>query len=124
MQNLEFQLKNNPSLKSKLDSIEINNAKWIKDNHRGFKEHNLENYNRISNFKSSFQIQNTNSLCAYDNTYYISINAPTTLNQIVSPSNNCTWAGEYVRVNNLIAGNTYRISTIGVNNFDTTLSIF
>ena len=124
MQNLEFQLKNNPSLKSKLDSIEIQNAKWIRDNHRGFKEHNVENYNRINNIKSSFQTQNTNNLCAYDNTFYTSINAPTTLNQIVSPSNNCTWAGEYVRVNNLIAGNTYRISTIGLNNFDTTLSIF
>lgn len=124
MQNLEFQLKNNPSLKSKLDSIEIQNAKWIRDNSRGFKEHNVENYNRINNIKSSFQTQNTNNLCAYDNTFYTSINAPTTLNQIVSPSNNCTWAGEYVRVNNLIAGNTYRISTIGLNNFDTTLSIF
>lgn len=124
MQNLEFQLKNDPFLKSKLDSIEINNAKWIKDNNRGFKEHNIENYGRVNNVKSNVQTQSINSLCGYDNTFYTSINAPTILNQIVSPSNNCTWAGEYVRVNNLIAGNTYRISTIGLNNFDTTLSIF
>lgn len=126
MQNLEFQLKNDPSLKFKLDSIETSNAKWIKDNNRGFKEHQYSNQNnrRLSIAKSNLEIESTNSLCNYDNTLFTNINAPTLLGQIVSPTNNCTWAGEYVRVNNLIAGNTYRISTIGLNNFDTVLSIF
>lgn len=125
MQNLEFQLKNDPNFKIRLDSIERQNELWIKKNNRGFKDYPIENNNnRIGIAKSSSTIQNINSLCGYNNTLYTTINAPTTLNQIVSPSNNCTWAGEYVRVNNLIAGNTYRISTIGVNNFDTILSIF
>lgn len=125
MQNLEFQLKNDPNLRARLDSIEIQNELWIKNNNRGFKDYPIDNnVNRIGIVKSSSTIQNINSLCGYNNTLYTTINAPTALNQIVSPSNNCTWAGEYVRVNNLIAGNTYRISTIGVNNFDTILSIF
>jgi hypothetical protein len=63
-------------------------------------------------------------LCGYNNTYFTTITAPTTLNSIVSPSPNCTYGGEYVRVNNLIAGRTYRISTIGVNNFDTQITIY
>jgi hypothetical protein len=125
MQNLEFQLKNDPNLRVKLDSIERQNELWIKNNNRGFKDYPIDNNeNRIGIVKSSSTIQNINALCGYNNTLYTTINAPTTLNQIVSPSNNCTWAGEYVRVSNLIAGNTYRISTIGVNNFDTILSIF
>lgn len=125
MQNLEFQLKNDPNLRVRLDSIERQNELWIKNNNRGFKDYPIDsNDNRIGNVKSSSSIQNINALCGYNNTFYTTINAPTTLNQIVSPSNNCTWAGEYVRANNLIAGNTYRISTIGLNNFDTVLSIF
>jgi hypothetical protein len=125
MQNLEFQLQKDPSLRRKLDSIELNNSNWIKNNNRGFKEHQYSNQNnRISNAKSNLEIESINALCSYDNTLFTNINAPTILGQIVSPTNNCTWAGEYVRVNNLIAGNTYRISTIGLNNFDTVLSIF
>ncbi len=124
-ENLEFQHKNDPNLRVRLDSIERQNELWIKNNNRGFKDYPIDNNeNRIGIVKSSSTIQNINALCGYNNTLYTTINAPTTLNQIVSPSNNCTWAGEYVRVNNLIAGNTYRISTIGVNNFDTILSIF
>ena len=125
MQNLEFQLQKDPSLRRKLDSIELNNSNWIKNNNRGFKEHKYSNQNnRTSNAKSNLETESTNALCSYDNTLFTNINAPTILGQIVSPTNNCTWAGEYVRVNNLIAGNTYRISTIGLNNFDTVLSIF
>jgi len=124
MQNLEFQLQKDPNLRSKLDSIEKVNELWIKNNNRGFKEHTEGVYNRSINTKNNSTLLNTNSLCGYDNILYTTINAPTTLNQIVSPSFNCTYGGEYVRVNNLIAGNIYRISTIGTNTFDTVLSIF
>jgi hypothetical protein len=124
MQNLELQLQKDPNLRSKLDSIEKVNELWIKKNNRGFKEHTEDVYNRSINTKNNSTLLNTNSLCGYDNILYTTINAPTTLNQIVSPSFNCTYGGEYVRVNNLIAGNIYRISTIGTNTFDTVLSIF
>ncbi len=63
-------------------------------------------------------------MCGYNNTYFTTISAPTTLNSIVSPTPNCTYGGEYVTVTNLVAGRTYRISTIGVNNFDTQITIY
>lgn len=124
MQNLEFQLQKDPKLRSKLDSIEKVNELWIKNNNRGFKEHTVDVYNRSINTKNNSTLLNTNSLCGYDNTLHATINAPTTLNQIVSPTNNCINGGKFVRVNNLIAGNVYRISTISTNTFDTVLSIF
>lgn len=124
MQNLEFQLQKDPKLRAKLDSIEKVNELWIKNNNRGFKEHSIEVSNRSGNIKNNLTLLNTNSLCGYDNTLNTTINAPTTLNQIISPTNNCINGGQFVRVNNLIAGNTYRISTVGLNNFDTVLSIF
>jgi hypothetical protein len=46
------------------------------------------------------------------------------LGQTVNPSPNCIHGGEYVTVTGLIAGNIYRISTCGVINFDTQLSIY
>jgi hypothetical protein len=124
MQNLEFQLQKDPNLGSKLDSIEKVNELWIKNNNRGFKEHTEDVYNRSINTKINSTLLNINSLCGYDNTLHATINAPTTLNQIVSPANNCINGGKFVRVNNLIAGNIYRISTIGTNTFDTVLTIF
>ena len=124
MQNLEFQLQKDPNLRSKFDSIEKVNELWIKNNNRGFKEHTEDVYNRSINTKINSTLLNINSLCGYDNTLHATINAPTTLNQIVSPANNCINGGKFVRVNNLIAGNVYRISTIGTNTFDTVLSIF
>lgn len=124
MQNLEFQLQKDPKLRAKLDSIEKVNELWIKNNNRGFKEHSTEVSNRSGNTKNDLTLLNINSLCGYDNTLNTTIIAPTTLNQIISPTNNCVNGGQFVRVNNLIAGNVYRISTIGTNNFDTVLSIF
>jgi hypothetical protein len=124
MQNLEFQLQKDPKLRAKLDSIEKVNELWIKNNNRGFKEHSIEVSNRSIDIKNNLTLLNTNSLCGYDNTLNTTIIAPTTLNQIISPTNNCVNGGQFVRVNNLIAGNVYRISTIGTNNFDTVLSIF
>jgi hypothetical protein len=124
MENLKFQLQKDPKLRSKLDSIEKVNELWIKNNNRGFKVHSSDMNNRSANNKNDITLRNTNSLCGYNNTLNTTINAPTALNQIISPANNCINGGQYVRVNNLIAGNVYRISTIGTNTFDTILSIF
>jgi hypothetical protein len=89
----------------------------------GFKKHtDLEsNKKPINTAKSAL---NTNILCNYDTVFYREITAPVILNSIVSPFQNCTYGGEYVRVTNLIAGRTYRISTCGLNNFDTQITIY
>lgn len=123
MKNLDEQIKKDPTLKARLIDIENKNQKWIEINGLDFKKHTEAelNKNLNNNFKTTL---NTNDLCGYDNSFFTTIAAPTTLNQIISPTPNCTWAGEYVRVANLIAGRTYRISTIGLNNFDTQLTIY
>lgn len=124
MENLDYLLEKQPNLRFKIDSIEQSNREWILKNQRGFKNHNFTTENKTNSIKNQNSIENTNALCAYDNSQFTTLNAPTSINQIVSPLPNCTFAGEYVRVNNLIAGNTYRISTIGLNNFDTQLTIY
>jgi hypothetical protein len=124
MENLNYLLEKQPSLRFKIDSIEQSNTEWILKNKRGFKNHNYATENKINSDKNQNTIESTNALCAYDNSLFTTLNAPTSINQTVSPLPNCTFAGEYVRVNNLIAGNTYRISTIGLNNFDTQLTIY
>ncbi|NBU81267.1 MAG: T9SS C-terminal target domain-containing protein [Flavobacteriaceae bacterium] len=123
MKNLEEQIKKDPSLKERMIQIEKQNQEWIEKNGRGFKKHSDIESNKNSNSYSKSSL-NTNDLCGYNNTYFTTITAPTTLNSIVSPSPNCTYAGEFVTVNNLIAGRTYRISTIGVDNFDTQITIY
>ena len=123
MKNLEEQIKKDPSIKKRMLQIEKQNQEWIEKNGRGSKKHVKlalnKNYKSIS--KSSL---NTNGLCAYNNTLSTTITAPTIEGTIVSPSPNCITGGQYVRVINLIAGNTYRISTIGVDNFDTQITIY
>jgi hypothetical protein len=123
MKNLEEQIKKDPSIKERMIQIEKQNQEWIEKNGRGFKKHTEIESNKNSNSisKSSLDI---NDLCGYNNTYFTTITAPTTLNAIVSPSPNCTYGGEYVTVNNLVAGRTYRISTIGLDNFDTQITIY
>jgi hypothetical protein len=123
MKNLEDQIKKDPALKERMLQIEKQNQEWIERNGRGVKKYADGELNkRSNNFNKS--ALNTNSLCGYDNTLHATINAPTILNQIVSPTNNCINGGKFVRVNNLIAGNVYRISTIGIDTFDTVLTIF
>ena len=128
MKNLEEQIKKDPSIKERMLEIERKNQEWIEKNGRGFKKHSKVELNM--NAKSSLNTSrsktslNTNGLCGYNNTFSTTITAPTTLNTIVSPFPNCTYGGEYVRVNNLTAGRTYRISTIGVDNFDTQITIY
>jgi len=123
MKNLEEQIKKDPALKERMLQIDKQNQEWIEKNGRGFKKHPESELNKNSNSYSKSSL-NINDLCEYNNTFFTIINAPTTLNSIVSPTPNCTYGGEYVRVTNLVAGRTYRISTIGVNNFDTQITIY
>lgn len=123
MQNLEEQIKKDPSLKARLIEIEKQNQEWIEKNGLGFKKHpEIENKKNNGNLTKS--TLSTNALCGYNNTFFTTITAPTSVGSIVSPTPNCTNGGEYVRVNNLIAGRTYRISTIGTNTFDTQITIY
>ena len=121
MKSLQLNLKKDPSLKQKMDAIELQtqvlnkNRKTEQINYSPLKE---------SGSLSANKTQNIQSLCGYDNTYFTTISAPTTLNQKVSPSPNCTFGGEYVTVTGLVAGRTYRISLCGANNFDTQLTIY
>ena len=125
MQNLEEMLLKDPSLKFRMDSIEIETQQWIKNSSNSrLKNYNFQNPINKATKEDNNGHSSTMSLCGYDNNYYKTIAAPTTLNQIVSPSSNCTYGGEYVRITGLIAGKVYRISTCGVDNFDTQLSIY
>lgn len=123
MKNLEEQIKKDPSIKERILQIEKQNQEWIEKNGRGFKKHSKVELNKNSNSTAKSSL-NTNDLCGYNNTYFTTITAPSTINSIVSPSPNCTFGGEYVRVTNLVAGNTYRISTIGTTNWDTQITIY
>lgn len=125
MQNLEEMLLKDPTLKFRMDSIEEQTQQWLRNSPNS----RLKNYNYQNTSFDKAQKKDDNgntimSLCGNNNNYFTTISAPTILNQIVSPSPNCTYGGEYVRVTGMIAGNIYRISTCGVNNFDTQLSIY
>lgn len=117
---LKENLLKDPSLKARMDSIEQQTQLWILNNKR------YPNYtvNSTKGFNKSQTTQNTASFCSYFNTYYTTITGPTVLNQTATPSINCVYGGEYVRVTGLIAGRVYRIATCGVNNYDTQISIY
>ena len=123
MQNLEERIDKDPTLKTRMIQIEKQNQEWIEKKGLGFKKYpEPENNMKIGNTSKS--TLSTNALCGYNNTYFTTLDAPVSLNNIVSLSSNCIYGGEYVRVNNLVAGRTYRISTIGSNNFDTQVTIY
>ncbi len=116
MQNFEELKLSNPSI----DSI----RKALEDYTYNWGENDSIVQNQI-NYSTNNQIKiHSKSLCSYNNVLYATIASPTILNQIVYAPSNCVYGGEYVRVTNLIAGRTYRISTCGVNNFDTQLTIW
>lgn len=124
MQNHEEMIKQDPSILQKGENIEIYTKEWLKKNGRlNFSSSPSENLNKYSSQKNGGGASIL-SLCGYDNNYFTTISAPTSLGQIVSPSPNCTFGGEYITVSGLVAGNIYRISTCGVNNFDTQISIY
>lgn len=123
MHHLEYLLRRDSSLGEKLYKMELENQEWLQKNGR------IKFSRRQENDQETTSYEKTNnrapaSFCGYDNTYFTTISAPTSLNQVVSPSPNCTYGGEYVTITGLVAGNIYRISTCGLNNFDTQLSIY
>lgn len=121
MENLKLMVEKDPSLKSKMIALELQTQELIKK--RKTEQINFTPVKEnISN--SLNKTQGIQSLCGYNNTSFTTIAAPTVVNQIVSPSPNCTYGGEYVRVTGLVAGRTYRVSLCGVNNFDTQLTIY
>ncbi len=66
-----------------------------------------------------------NAQCAYNNSIYQTWDASTQLVNVTDQvSNACTFGGEYNRVTNMVAGNTYRVSTCTNTAFDTQITIF
>jgi len=120
MENLEEMQKKHPEVIQNMQAIEHFTQEWIKNNPNSKKQ--IPYQPLEPNYKSGKP--NSKSLCGYDNTYFTTIAAPTTIGQVVSPSPNCTYGGEYVRVTGMVAGRVYRVSTIGVNNFDTQITIW
>ena len=121
MKILEEKIKSDPSFKDKMLQIEKQNQEWIEKNGRGFKKLS-EKQIKVSDRLSKTAL-NINNLCGYDNSQYTEIEAPINENVIASPIENCVYGGEYVRVTNLIAGYTYRIS-VSSNLFDTQITIY
>ncbi len=121
MQNLAEMLLQNPALQSKMDSMEAQTQRWTEtDDMSRMKYFRPQKESSIGKAQSL----SPQSLCGYDNTLFTTIAGPSALNQTVSPAPNCTYGGEFVRVTGLIKGRIYRISTCGVNNFDTQISIY
>jgi hypothetical protein len=116
---LNERIKKDPSLKEKYEKSEKETQKWIEQHGRNKRTKPTENQDTKKGNKPR-----PKSLCGYDNSYFTTIAAPTTLNQVITTNPNCTYGGEYITVNNLVAGNIYRISTCGVDNFDTQLSVY
>ena len=122
--NLNIFLENNPRYKDSLIKYESKIKTWIELNNRRIKELNYTEQTKKTTSNNQRNRMLSDGVCGYDNEYFSEINAPTSLNQTVSPAPNCVFGGEYVRVIGLIAGNTYRISTIGQQSFDTVISIY
>ena len=134
--NLEIFLKNNPIYKDSLKIIEDRIIIWADSSGRAIKENNSKasslNKLKIKARKPvQFNSQTTEELelsyCDYNNQLYEIVSAPIALNQIITPNINCIYGGEFVRVNNLIAGKTYRISVSSEEDedgFDTTINLF
>lgn len=125
MLNLEEMMLKDPTLNEKLEEKEKLTQEWLKTNEKS-KTSKLTSFFKTnsSTDKTVPSNRGVNSLCGYDNTYYATIAAPTAVNQIVSPTQNCTYGGEYVTISNLIKGRVYRISTCGTSSFDTQIIIY
>lgn len=62
--------------------------------------------------------------CPNDNSLYDILPAPSTIGASVG-GGDCIFGGEYYRVTNMVAGNTYRISTCGAGTtFDTKITVY
>ncbi len=125
MLNLDEMMVKDPTLKEKLEEKEKQTQEWLKTNEKSKTSKLASYFQPISPInKPVLSNRGVTSLCGYNNTYYTTIAAPTAVNQIVSPTQNCTYGGEYVTVSNLIKGRVYRISTCGTNSFDTQITIY
>ena len=121
-ENLNFLLLKNPTLRDSIKKTELNLQKWIKN--KKIKKYEFNTLKNKSVNKSANRLSDY-PLCGYNNTYFTTVNSPDILNEIVNPpALNCVYGGEFVRVLNLEEGNTYRISTVGLNNFDTQITIY
>jgi len=111
----------NPRLRTIAFENEQRNKEWTQRQNFGknIESNPTSGMERIKNITPS-----TQSLCGYNNSYFTTIAAPSILNQITSPTPNCTYGGEYVTVTNMIAGNIYQISTCALDIFDTQLTIY
>ena len=113
-----------PSIRENMERIEAESKLWIMTNGR-MKDASLkfDDENKNSIFPTP-ESQSSLAFCTYNNTFVTALAAPDSLNEIISPNPNCIHGGEYITVTDLIAGNVYRISTCGINAFDTQLSIY
>ncbi len=111
----------NPELYTKVQKYE-----------REFEEKVSQNKLRYSNGQNSFEpkilsernggLSAVQSLCGYNNSYVGFGAAPTVLGSTLTATN--MYGGDYITVNNMIAGRTYRVSTCGNNDFDTQITIY
>ncbi len=63
-----------------------------------------------------------NAQCSYSGTLDTTWAAPAAMGDSVFT--NCIYGGKFVRVTGMIAGETYQVSTCGITNFDTQITIF
>jgi hypothetical protein len=123
MQNLQDMIAKAPALKAKMDTIEIRTQELIQNSQNSKDKYHINKTNDESSLQKISGSKSVTALCSYNNSLYTTIAGPTAINQTISSSSNCTYGGEYVRVTGLVAGRIYKISTCGVNNFDTEISI-
>jgi len=113
--------KRNPELFKKVQENEKNFESKVDERRSGIYLRQEKEYSNGFNQKngggSSIQ-----SLCGYNNTYVGVGAAPTVLGGTLTASS--MYGGDYIRVTNMIAGRTYRVSTCGNNDFDTQITIY
>ncbi len=63
-----------------------------------------------------------NAQCGYNNTFEATWTAPVVIGDSVYTS--CIYGGKYIRVTGMVAGETYRISNCGNENFDSQITIY
>lgn len=110
-------LAKDPTLQARLDVIELETQKWIKNN-RNYK---LNQYS--PSLKTTQQLIMTSPyVCPWDNALYQTWAAPSAVGDSVA--DNCFYGGDYAKVTGMVAGNSYKISTCGSTAFDTEISVY
>ena len=70
----------------------------------------------------SFTTYAISAQCAYNNSLYMTLAAPTTVGQTITFG--CSWGGDIDRVTGMQAGATYRVSTCGGGSWDSQITIY